>query len=168
MSDMYEKLGNLLNNVLETGEIPQEEINKDQIPTDESIGTENSGPFSFNNQNNPQEKQENTKKTNESHSKIRINYTNNKEIPVGSVIKDFNNVNMHKYTNLMHIPCIVSKSLDTLNIVCINNLTVDSLRKQYHKILRENHPDTSNKKGIFHSPEELKNAYEIVKNYFFS
>ena len=42
------------------------------------------------------------------------------------------------------------------------------IKKQYHKILRENHPDTTNKKGILFTPEELKNAYDIVKKFFFS
>lgn len=155
MSDMYEKLGNLLNNVLETGEIPQDDITKDQNPVNYKDNGENSDPFSFN--------------TNDFQQNFREKYTSGTENPVGSVIKeqDTHGINMHKYTKIMQIPCIVSKSLDTLHIVSIENLTLEDLRKQYHQILMENHPDTTNKKGILFTPEELKNAFDTVKNYLF-
>ena len=48
MSDMYGKLGEYLNNVLETGEVPQEEILKDQDPCIDENSRENPGPFDFN------------------------------------------------------------------------------------------------------------------------
>lgn len=153
MSDMYERLGNLLNNVLETGEIPQDDITKDQNPVNYKDNGENSDPFSFINEEN-----------------FRKKYTTENKNNVGTIIKeeDLKCINMHKYTKLMHTPCIVSKSLDTLHIVSVDNLTLDELKKQYHQILRENHPDTTNKKGILFTPEELKNAFDIVKKYFFS
>lgn len=99
MSDMYERLGNLLNNVLETGEIPQDDITKDQNPVNYKDNGENSDPFSFINEEN-----------------FRKKYTTENENNVGTIIKeeDLKCINMHKYTKLMHIPCIVSKSLDTL------------------------------------------------------
>lgn len=180
MSDMYEKLGNLLNNVLETGEIPQDDIIKDQDPVNYKDNGENSGPFSFNTSQNSSENtkksekienfQKKEQKIKDFEDRFREKYTTNSEKPVGSVIKeeDTQNIKMHKYTSFMHIPCIVSKSLDTLHIVSIENLTLEDLRKKYHQILKENHPDTANKKGILSTPEELKNAFEIVKNYIFN
>lgn len=175
MSDMYEKLAELLNNVLETGEIPQDEITKDQNPVNYKDNGENSDPFSFNpsnsseNQLNNQKRQKKSENINIFQQKIREKYTSGDEIPTGSVIKeaDYHCINMHKYTKLMHIPCIVSKSLDTLHIASIENLTSEQLRKQYHQLLKENHPDTANKKGILTTPEELKNAFDIVNKYLF-
>lgn len=160
MSDMYGKLGDLLNNVLETGEVPQDEITKDQDPISYKGDGENSDPFFM--QNSAKEKQIPHRKT------YKIN-----ENPQGKVYKADNiseySVKMHKYAKLMHIqniPCIVSKSLDTLHIVSLVDLNDEKLKVIYHKRLKEIHPDTQvvDGKNNF-TVDEIITAYNTVKNF---
>lgn len=163
MSDMWDKLGDLLNDALKSDNLTIKNIEKDQNSSKMDVFDENSGLFFDKKSQNNQNTEKKSKKLEE---KIR-NILQSDNESIGEVIKDSNNYKMHKYTKLMHIPCIVSKSLYTLDIVCINNLTVKKLRQQYHILLKENHPDTSRVNEKLKSPEELKKAYEIVKSYFF-
>jgi len=145
MPDMYDKLGDLLNEALESGKIPQKEKEKTEndraIPDEKS---ENSGHFDFN----------------------RIKIKKKKQIPTGQVIK------MHKYTHNMQFPPHVQKALTTLDIVY--PFTIHRIKKQYHKLLKEVHPDS--KKTIQSSlsvqnirqytVDDIVNAYKILQAYF--
>lgn len=162
MSDMYGKLGDLLNNVLEAGQIPQEEITKDQDPVNYKGDGENSDPFFID------------KSAKEKSTIHRKKIINNDSIPQGFVYKAKNtaDIKMHKYTKIMHIPLEVSKSLDTLHIVSLEDLNESKLKQIYHQLLKENHPDTANKncknsdkKGENNRIDEIKQAYNTV--YFF-
>ena len=167
MPDMYDKLGDMLNDVLESGKIPAdnhseveaenrskpiENQNDQSIPDDKS---EESGHFSFN-QN---------KKTTVNNRKSAKKDSKN-AFATGEVIK------MHKYTYNMQLPLHIQQALTTLDIVY--PFTVKDIKKQYHKLLKENHPDT--KKTIQTSQnvennrqkriDEITEAYKILCDFF--
>ena len=150
MPDMYDKLGDMLKDVLESGEIPH--IN-DQDTASEK--TADSGHFSF---KNDEKAVENDKKSAKTAKK--------REIPVGQVIK------LHKYTYNMQFPPDIQKALGTLDIAY--PFRKKDISRQYHKLLKQNHPDTQN---TIHSSEvvknnrqfsvgEIVNAYRLWCSYF--
>lgn len=172
MSDMYDKLGDLLNNVLEKGEVPQEEISKDQNPGSYKDERENSDPFFMSESlKNPEKAQKTanfTQKSKENYPHNRKINTFEEKINEGKVYKaeyiDSHCINMHKYTKIMHIPCIVSKSLDTLHIASLNGLDLSKLKSIYHELLKENHPDTAkNNSRDNNTIDEIRTAYNTVK-----
>ena len=152
MPDMYDKLGEMLNDVLESGEIPKDNQN-DQVTSDEKI--EESGHFSFN-------KSEKSTVNNNKSAKI----ASKKSIPTGEVIK------LHKYTYNMQFPPHIQKALSTLDIAY--PFTQKDITKQYHKLLKQNHPDT--KITIQHSQDvqnyrqltidDIKYSYQILCDFF--
>ena len=155
MPDMYDKLGEMLNDVLESGEIPHNEQENINDQDTESEKAADSGHFSFKNDEKPVE---NDKKS----AKI----AQKKAIPTGEVIK------LHKYTYNMQFPPHIQKALGTLDVVY--PFTQKDITKQYHKLLKQNHPDT--KTTIQHSQDvqnnihltidDIKNSYRILCDFF--
>ena len=168
MPDMYDKLGDMLNDVLESGKIPAdnhskveaenrnkpiENQNDQSIPDEKS---EESGHFSFN-QN---------KKTVVNNKKSSKKDSKNAFATTGEVIK------LHKYTYNMQFPLHIQQALTTLDIAY--PFVILDIKKQYRKLLKENHPDT--KKAIRTSQnvennrqvtvDEITEAYKILCTFF--
>lgn len=161
MSDMYDKLGDLLNDVLESGKIPQEK--EDQKPKTEENTVKSSGPSFF------------SQNTNEKIKKLRKEKHNihsghkTEEIPVGKVYKNtsfstYEYKNMHKYTENLHIPKEVSESLDTLHLVSLEDWK--TVKKAYHEALKNAHPDTKTEGNTYYTVEQVIKAYNTLKNYY--
>lgn len=136
MSEYFERLGKLLNEALEKGELSQE---KEEI-------SENKKDFFY-----------------KKEKKFK-DFSKQEHIAVGEVIK------LHKYTENIQYPDKIQKALSTLDIAY--PFTIKDITKQYHKLIKENHPDTQN--TIQTSENVLKNrqindiqdAYIILKLYF--
>ena len=150
---MYDKLGELLNEALESGEIPQSKKTIDDQGFHEK--QEDSGHLHFKNNEKKAEKRQKSAET-----------IKTKEIPTGQVIK------MHKYTYNMHFPPEISKALSTLDIV-YPFITKD-ITTAYHKKLKEIHPDTKNtvqnyqhvNKSIQLTIDDIRNSYKILCIFF--
>ena len=153
---MYDKLGEMLNDALESGKIPQEKkLETEEEPVVEPVKTTDSSSDFF---KNTQKSAENIRKSSENASK--------QAVPTGEVIK------LHKYTYNMQFPPLVQKALGTLDIAY--PFTQKDITKQYHKLLKENHPDT--KKAIQTSQsvqnfrqkniDEIVEAYKILCDFF--
>lgn len=172
MPDMYDKLGEMLNEALESGKIPTDrhceaegrskpsENQNDQVTSDEKI--EESGHFSFNkSEKSSVNNKKSAERTNNRHFK-----TENRSKPTGQVIK------LHKYTYNMQFPPHIQKALGTLDIAY--PFTQKDITRQYHKLLKENHPDT--KKTIQTSQDvensrqktidDITEAYKILCTFF--
>ncbi len=155
MPDMYDKLGEMLNEVLESGKIPHSEQQNINDQDTENIKVADSGHFSF---KNDEKTVENDRKSAKKASK--------KDISTGEVIK------LHKYTYNMQFPPHIQKALGTLDIAY--PFTQKDITKQYHKLLKQNHPDT--KITIQHSQDvqnyrqltidDIKNSYQILCDFF--
>ena len=152
MPDMYDKLGEMLNDVLESGKIPQNDKN-DQITSDEK--KEESGHFSFKNDENKAKK-----------ARIDAKKLKKEQIPTGQVIK------LHKYTYNMQFPPHIQKALGTLDIAY--PFTQKDINRQYHKLLKENHPDTQNTIQTSQDVQNIRQksidditlAYKILCQFF--
>ena len=156
---MYDKLGEMLNEALESGKIPQNEKN-DQVTSDEKF--EESGHFSFKESQKSSENPNNSGKN----TKNRHCETKGRSNPTGEVIK------LHKYTYNMQFPSHIQKALSTLDIAY--PFTQKDISRQYHKLLKENHPDTQNtiqtsqdvqnirQKSI----DEITDAYKLLCTFF--
>ena len=140
MPDMYDKLGEMLNEVLESGKIPHNEQENINDQDTESEKAADSGHFSF---KNDEKSVENDKKS----AKI----ARKKVIPTGEVIK------LHKYTYNMQFPLHIQKALGTLDIAY--PFRQKDISKQYHKLLKQNHPDTQN---TIHSSQSVQNNRQIT------
>ncbi|WP_022930744.1 J domain-containing protein [Treponema bryantii] len=156
MPDMYDKLGEMLNEALESGKIPQDNKHESE---EESVvepveTTDSSSDFI----KNTQKSTENNKKSAKKNSKTAF--------ATGEVIK------LHKYTYNMQFPSHIQKALGTLDIAY--PFTAKDIKKQYHKLLKENHPDTQN---TIHTSQDVENsrqktidditeAYKILCQYF--
>ena len=155
MPDMYDKLGDMLNEALESGRIPQTEKN-DQIDSHENA--EETGHFSF---KESQKTTVNNKTRSEKAQKDKKS-----AIPTGQVIK------LHKYTYNMQFPPHIQKALDTLDIAY--PFRQKDITKQYHKLLKENHPDTKKTIQVSQNVEnnrqksidEITEAYKILCTFF--
>jgi hypothetical protein len=107
----------------------------------------------------------NTQKSTENNKKSAKNASKT-AVPTGEVIK------LHKYTYNMQFPPNIQKALGTLDIVY--PFRQKDIIKQYHKLLKENHPDT--KKTIQTSQDvennrqktidEITEAYKILCTFF--
>ena len=117
--------------------------------------SEESGHFSFN-QN---------KKTTVNNKKSAKKDSKN-AFATGEVIK------LHKYTYNMQFPSSIQLALTTLDIAY--PFTVKDIKKQYHKLLKENHPDTQNTIQTSQDVEnnrqitvdEITEAYKILRTFF--
>ena len=172
MPDMYDKLGEMLNEALESGKIPTDrhceaegrskpsENQNDQVTSDEKI--EEAGHFSFKeSKKTTVNNKKSAERTNNRHFK-----TEDRSKPTGQVIK------LYKYTYNMQFPSHIQKALGTLDIAY--PFTQKDITKQYHKLLKQNHPDT--KITIQHSQDvqnnrqltidDIKNSYQILCDFF--
>ena len=155
MPDMYDKLGEMLNDVLESGEIPHSEKQNINDQNTESEKAADSGHFSFKNDAKPVE---NDKKS----AKI----ARKKVIPTGEVIK------LHKYTYNMQFPPHIQEALGTLDIAY--PFRQKDISKQYHKLLKQNHPDTQKtiqtSQGVQNNRQktidEIVESYKILCDFF--
>ncbi len=153
MPDMYDKLGEMLNEALESGRIPKPQTNNDQNELPEN--DEDSGHFDF---KEAEKSTENNKKS--------LKFPKKQQLSTGEVIK------LHKYTYTMQFPLDIQKALSTLDIAY--PFTQKDITKKYHKLLKENHPDTQNTiqvsqnvKNIRHKTiDEITTAYTILCTYF--
>lgn len=163
MPDMYDKLGEMLNEALESGKIPQQNSKNGQnIPEEEC---EDSGRFSFNQTENQQDNPKKYQKTKEKDQKSAEKHRK-KPIPTGQVIK------LHKYTYNMQFPLHILKALGTLDIAY--PFTQKDIGRQYHKLLKENHPDTQKTIQFSQSVQnsrqitidEITESYKILCDFF--
>jgi len=160
MPDMFDKLGDLLNEALESGTINQ--IKQDSSAQAENIqdrdtsstNCDKSGLFSFKESENSQK-----------NAKKRI------KIPIFSRTITAEVIKMHKYTINMHIPPDIQQALTTLDIVYPYNL--HQLNKQYRKQLKLHHPDKKNtiqnQEDVIKirqlSIDDITGAYKLLKDY---
>ncbi len=160
MPDMYDKLGEMLNEALESGKIPKNIIKKGPEPEvecsqSECIETTDLGPDSF--------------KSDFDTPSGLLNHRilkKKKQIPTGEVIK------MHKYTYNMQYPPQIQKALTTLDIVY--PFIQKDITTAYHKKLKETHPDTKNTIQISKtvqnirqvSIDEIRDSYKILCDFF--
>ena len=166
MPDMYDKLGEMLNEALESGKIPASrpyevedsgkitETENDQTINDQTIGEEKheeSGRFSLKNTEKSKEKEQNSHKSTEN-IRNTSKKSSKKGFATGEVIK------LHKYTYNMRFPPHIQKVLDTLDIAY--PFTHKDIAKQYRYLLKQNHPDT--KKTIHHSHDVKNNRQKTI------
>ena len=153
MPDMYDKLGEMLNEALESGSIPKSQTINDQNQTDTK--SDNSGHFDFKNDG---KSAENSKKLLKSPKK--------QQIPTGEVIK------LHKYTYNMQFPPQIQQAITTLDIVY--PFTQKDITTAYHKKLKEAHPDTQNtiqtsqyvENNRQLTVDDIRNSYQILCDFF--
>ena len=156
MPDMYDKLGEMLNEALESGKIPQD--NKHELEWESVVEPVETNDSSSDFIKNTQKSTENNKKSAKNDSKTAFT--------TGEVIK------LHKYTYNMQFPPHIQKALSTLDIAC--SFKQEDIKKQYHKLLKENHPDTQNtiqtsqdvENCIQKSIDDITHAYKILCQFF--
>ena len=156
MPDMYDKLGEMLNEALESGKIPQD--NKHESEEESVVEPVETTDSSFDFIKNTQKSTENNKKSAKNDSKTAFT--------TGEVIK------LHKYTYNMQFPPHIQKALSTLDIVY--PFKQEDIKKQYHKLLKENHPDIQNtiqtSQGVKNcrqkSIDDITQAYKILCQFF--
>ena len=156
MPDMYDKLGEMLNEALESGKIPQD--NKHESEEESVVEPVETNDSSSDFINNTQKSTENNKKAAKKDSK--------KAFVTGEVIK------LHKYTYNMQFPPHIQLALGTLDIAY--PFRQKDIKKQYHKLLKENHPDTQNTiqtaQGVVNNRQktidEITEAYKTLCQYF--
>ena len=159
MPDMYDKLGELLHEALESGKIPHENQN-DQVTSDEKI--EEPGHFNL----KSDETNENNGFDTPSGILNHRCFKKKKQIPTGEVIK------LHKYTYNMRFPPQIQNALTTLDIAY--PFTQKDITAAYHKKLKESHPDTQstiqNSKSVQNNRQytidEIKESYKILSDFF--
>ena len=153
---MYDKLGEMLNEALESGKIPQD--NKHESEEESVVEPVETNDSSSDFIKNTQKSTENNKKSAKNDSKTAF--------ATGEVIK------LHKYTYNMQFPPHVQKALSTLDIVY--PFKQEDIKKRYHKLLKENHPDTQ---STIHTSQDVKNnrhrsigeitdSYKILCDFF--
>lgn len=138
--DMYDKLGNLLKNAIFEGNIGTDSENQDDID------------------DNPSEKADSAIddiKTEVKNTK-KVVIPDNSDTPIKGEV-----INMHKYTDFMQFPEEIKTALYTLDIVY--PVTIKQIKKQYHKKLKELHPDKNTGKITKITRQESKNVYKTVQ-----
>lgn len=152
MPDMYDKLGELLNEALESGEIPQNDKRNAVVEPVETTAFFNEKVVSTSS----------TTTNSDSKTTKRIKIPKKEQKATGQVIK------MHKYTINMHITPEIQNALTTLDIVY--PFTTLQLKKQYHKLLKQYHPDSKNtiqtlntvNNSRQYTIDEIKQAYKLL------
>ena len=178
MPDMYDKLGDLLNEALDSGCIPQENKEKKEDWKQKDLDSRksksfDSSLFSFNffenqvkNEKNKVEIDNNNQKNQPKSEKIKVKILKKEQISNAQVIK------MHNYTNSMQFPPYIQKALTTLDIAYPINKEL--IKQKYRFLLKKNHPDTKttiqtsdNVNFSRHlSIDQIKEAYKILCTYF--
>ncbi len=158
MPDMYDKLGDLLNEALESGKINNESSAEAENIQDRDTSSENcdkSGLFYFNH----------TTFSGTKRKKV-VKIQKNEHKQTAEIIK------MHKYTKIMHIPPGVQHALTILDIAY--PYTWQNIKRKYRLLLKENHPDIKNtiqtSKDVLNnrqlSIDEIKISFEILRKYY--
>lgn len=175
MPDMYDKLGDLLNEALDSGYIPQEnkEDWKQEDLDSRKTKSFDSSLFSFNffenqvkNEKNKVETDNNNQENQPKSEKIKVKILKKEQISNAQVIK------MHNYTNFMQFPPYIQKALTTLDIAYPVNKEI--IKQKYRFLLKKNHPDTKNTIQTSDnvnfsrrlSIDQIKEAYKILCTYF--
>ena len=182
MPDMYDKLGEMLNEALESGEIPQnshcEDDKTDYCEGEPLLHCEDMDCFDAEASRNEELKKSN--KPTENHNYYReenlrhckaetlrhCEAEGRSNPPTGEVIK------LHKYAYNMQFPPIIQQALTTLDIAY--PFTSKDIKKQYRKLLKEIHPDTKNTIQNSQDVEnyrqktvdEITEAYKILCQFF--
>lgn len=154
MSDMYDKLGELLNEALESGKIPNNK-NQGVVEPVETTSFFNEKVVSTSS----------TTANSDSKTTKRIKIPKKEKKATGEVIK------MHKYAVNMYITPEIQKALTTLDIVY--PYTLPQLKRQYYKLLKQCHPDskitiqTSNTvlNNRQYTVDEIKQSYELLTEW---
>ena len=166
MPDMYDKLGDMLNEALESGKIPQ---NKEPEEPGNTEDTENTFPEHVEGVETTADPGSfilNEKSKSSDTRKKSIKSEKKQQIPIGEVIK------MHKYTYNMQYPPQIQSALTTLDIVY--PFTTKDITAAYHKKLKEVHPDTQNtiqsSKYVQNNRQltidEIRQSYQILCGFF--
>lgn len=160
---MYEKLGEMLNEVLENGGIGLDKVNEeDKKQVDDKINADDK--ISVDDKINADDEKIGLhtgkikeKKTFDRKIDEKIHISSQKQqISTGKVIK------MHKYTQNMHIPQEVLQALGTLHLVYPADWNI--IKKQYHTLLKSVHPDTNTNKTTIQTTEHVfKNIHPGTK-----
>lgn len=172
---MYEKLGEMLNEVLENGGIGLDKVNEeDKKQVDDRINGDDK--ISIDDKINGDDKISVDDKINADDEKIGLHTGKIKEkktfdrkngekiyissqksqISTGEVIK------MHNYTENMHISPEVLHALGTLHIAYPTDWNI--IKKQYHTLLKSAHPDTNTNKTTIQTTEHVfKNIHPGTK-----
>ena len=163
MPDMYDKLGEMLNEALESGKIPKNKPDDTENSAPEHVEggetTAESGSFILNEGGFD-------KLNHRSDSKKPLKSPKKEQIPAGEVIK------MHKYTYNMQFPPQIQAALTTLDIAY--PFTQKDITTAYHNKLKETHPDTQmtiqNSKSVQnnrqYTVDEIKISYQILCDFF--
>ena len=144
MSDYFEKLGNLLNDVLENGEIPvsnkEESVNsKTETNTSSNKSTQQEQPESY------------TFKTNI--------FKRKKTVATAQIIKN----NDYNYISQLSPEAQNAFNLLGLNYPC----TWKEVNKKYHHLLKQTHPDTKkSEQQVTTQINDLQNAYQLLKKLY--
>ena len=157
---MYDKLGEMLNEALESGKIQQNKTKKGpesevEYSRSECIETTDSGPDSF-------------KSGIDTPSRL-LNHRvlkKKQQIPTGEVIK------LHKYTYNMQFPPQIQNALTTLDTVY--PFTQKDIINAYHIKLKKIHPDTQNTIQTSQNVQnirqltvdDVRNSYKILCDFF--
>lgn len=168
MSEMYENLGDLLNQAIKDESLLKKDNKTENIKHDSAINNipntkTDSDDFS------PYEKTAKSTK-----NKIKPDdFLKNSSISTGKIIK------LHKYTDFMQFPVDIQNALTTLDIAY--PFSIESIKKQYRNLIKKYHPDTvktENKQEIAIqisenvyktrqlSINELTSAYKLLIDYF--
>lgn len=149
MSDYFEKLGNLLNEALEKGEIPAEE-KKETVsePAEETISKEQSQT------KQTQEESAATEKVFRTHF-----FQRKKQTPTAQIIKN------NEYTYNFQLSPELQAAFNLLGL--IYPCTWKEVNRKYHTLLKQIHPDT--KKSEQQSTtqiNDLQDAYQKLKQFY--
>ena len=149
MPDMYDKLGDLLNEALESGSILEQKSAK----TDFNLQDRDTSD-------------KNRDKSGLFYLKKEKITSKKEEIATGQVVK------MYKYAKNIQFPPEIQNALTTLDIVYLNNF--QQIKKQYRKLLKIYHPDSKNtiqntQNVHFYKQytiDDIKSAYNLLSTYF--
>ena len=153
MPDMYDKLGEMLNEALESGKIPQNKTTKTE--------SEDSGPVHC-----QRDEASDSSISNRNSRKKTLKSEKKQQIPTGEVIK------LHKYTYNMQFPPQIQNALTTLDMVY--SFTQKDITAAYHNKLKEIHPDTQNTIQTSQTVQnirqitvdDIRNSYQLLCNFF--
>ena len=161
---MYDKLGEMLNEALESGKIPQE--NKIEMESEAPAPEQSQREGSSDSIYFKDSSVTSTPLSNRNSRRNTLKSEKKKQNPTGEVIK------MHKYTYNMQHPSEIQKALTTLDIAY--PFSIKDIPSKYHKKLKEIHPDTKNTiqtsdtvQNIRQmSIDDIRNSYKILCDFF--
>lgn len=160
MSDsMYDKLGDLLNEALESECIPQKKNINDIDSEEQKIDVNSNG---CDNSGNPGDDS-----TRFSFNQKKILIFKKKKIAHGQVIKAEELINENLF------PSEITQALKILEITDYSNLSKRAIGKAYHNLIKKLHPDLTKNSNILAESEnatekisKINEAYKLLKDYF--